>query len=101
MIRKMEVSAQRGGREKQGERSGEAREQAELGRGQRLEIKRRKSRDPAGARNKKGEGVGWEGRGKRGRQGRGEPPRGGGSRGSEKVLCCGLLCVCHLEWYKL
>lgn len=101
MIPKEEVSVQVGVREKQGERSREAREWAWLGRGQRLEIKRRKSRDRAGARNKKGEGVGWEGRGKRGRQGRGEQPWGGGSRGSEKVLCCGLLCVCHLEWYKL
>lgn len=43
---------------------------------------------------KKKEGGGRGGRG-------GEKAGVGREEGSESAVLCGLLCVCHLEWYKL
>lgn len=31
----------------------------------------------------------------------GEKAGAGREEGSESAVLCGLLCVCHLEWYKL
>lgn len=102
-LSKEEVSVWVGGRERKAMREEwRGREWAEL-RGQRLAIRRRKRRGLAGARNKKGEGLVGRGEAREYGQEGERSPWAGGSRGStaESAVLCGLLCVCHLEWYKL
>lgn len=46
-----------------------------------------------------GQGIKKKEGGGRGR--RGGEAGAGREEGSESAVLCGLLCVCHLEWYKL
>lgn len=54
----------------------------------------RRGEDMKGQGNKKKEGGGRGGGG-------GEKAGVGRGEESESAVLCGLLCVCHLEWYKL